>query len=215
MKIRKVTCRDKNDEFLFEETYDKNGNVITYKDCCFADRVFEYDEKGNKIHEIDHSFGFETWYKYDEQGRLIYGKCSDGEEYFTTYYENGKVANRKYVTWLDETYDYDLYGNLVHSESKGFERWYEYDEKGNEIHRRDSKGYESWIDYDENGNKIHVKDSEGNETWWDYNENDKPIHSKNSKGEEEWCFYDEEGLIICSGNNYNEKRFYEYEYFDE
>ncbi len=45
--------------------------------------------------------------------------------------------------------------------SNGTEMWYEYNEKGNVIHRKHSNGSEAW--YDENGDMIYYKYSNGYE----------------------------------------------------
>jgi len=74
----------------------------------------------------------------------------------------------------------------------GLEMWYEYDEKGNEIHRKDSDGYEMRYRYDEKGNMIHCKTSSGYEAWFEYDERGNLIHWKDSDGFEEW--YD--GVVV-------------------
>ena len=43
---------------------------------------------------------------------------------------------------------------IYRKSENGFERWYEYDEKGNTIHYKDSNSHEYWREYDENGNMI-------------------------------------------------------------
>ena len=96
-----------------------------------------------------------------------------------------------------EIYDYDISPKFVEKYGKdgaliyyknfisNYSRSYEYDENGNEIHRKDSTGYEQWYDYDENGNEIHWKDSDGNEKSSEYDENGNKIHYKDSDGCEE------------------------------
>lgn len=37
------------------------------------------------------------------------------------------------------------------------------------IYYKDSKGFEYWKDYDEKGNGVHYKDSDGDEYWYDEN----------------------------------------------
>lgn len=43
------------------------------------------------------------------------------------------------------------------SNCKIFEEWYEYDEKGNQIHQKNTDEDESWFEYDEKGNIIYKK----------------------------------------------------------
>jgi len=47
----------------------------------------------------------------------------------------------------------------------GFEIWYDFNEKGNMIHRKWSDGDEVW--YNEKGNMIHRKYTGGYEEWFD------------------------------------------------
>ena len=60
----------------------------------------------------------------------------------------------------------------------------EYDERGNEIHRKDSDGNESWCEYeyDDHGNQIHQKSSYGNESWHEYE------YWENGKIKKEICY---------------------------
>jgi len=79
-----------------------------------------------------------------------------------------RFGYRKWSSGLEVWYEYDEKGNLIHRKnSRGYEVWYEYDEKGNKIHYKDSDGYEYWCEYDEKGNMIHCKDSDGREAWYD------------------------------------------------
>jgi len=64
----------------------------------------------------------------------------------------------------------------------GYEGWYEYDEKGNIIHRKYSDGFEEWFEYDEKDGVIHRKYSSGYEIWYD-GEEWKNVKPKNWKYE--------------------------------
>ena len=66
---------------------------------------------------------------------------------------------------------YDDNGRLVRLTIKEKEYWYEYDDKGNEIHYKDSKGYEEWNEYDDKGDMIRYKNSNGYEWWNEYDDN--------------------------------------------
>jgi len=80
-----------------------------------------------------------------------------------------------------------------YKDSDGYEIWFKYDEKGNEIHCKYSGGYEEWYEYDEKGNMIHWKDSSGYEVWYEYDKKGNMIYRKDSDGFEEWYEYDEKG----------------------
>ena len=51
----------------------------------------------------------------------------------------------------------------------GDETWYDYDEKGNMIHRKLLGDCEIWYDYDKKGNCIHAKTNDGAEYWYGEN----------------------------------------------
>lgn len=59
--------------------------------------------------------------------------------------------------------EYDEKGKLIYRKSDGREEWYEYNEKGNEIHYKTSGRYEKWCEYDENGHLTRLKTSSGRE----------------------------------------------------
>ena len=86
--------------------------------------------------EID-EFGNEYW--YNENGKLIHGKWSNGDE-----------------VW----YEYDKKGNLIHEKyPNGDEFWYNENEKI--IHKKCPNGTEYW--FDKKGNKI--TEAEFNKIW--------------------------------------------------
>ena len=65
-------------------TKDKEETTIK-KFKCNNDykELYEYDDKGNKIH-YKNSNGFEVWWKYNDKGYLIHIKKSKSR-----YYKNG------------------------------------------------------------------------------------------------------------------------------
>ena len=71
-------------EKVFEEIkhIDEYGNEYWY----------EYDSKGNLIHE-KWSSDYEKWYEYDINGKMIHFKDSDGVEgwYEYEYYQNKQI----------------------------------------------------------------------------------------------------------------------------
>ena len=106
--------------------YDKNGNLIHWKDSDGDEEWHEYDKNGNEIYSKN-SDGDEEWYEYNENGNKIYWKNSDG-----------------YEAW----YEYDKNGNEIYwKNSYGDEAWYEYDKNGNLIHMKNSDGDEDWYEY--------------------------------------------------------------------
>ena len=72
-------------------TYEiENGKKVKVK--TYADgRVYNYDEKGNKIYYKD-SFGSERWDEYDANGYMIHEWANDGYEWFSEDYEQRRAC---------------------------------------------------------------------------------------------------------------------------
>ncbi len=49
-----------------------------------------------------------------------------------------------------------------------YERWSEYDAKGNKIHYKDCDGDEYWHEYDSKGNRVYSRDQDGYEKLYEY-----------------------------------------------
>lgn len=126
-----VTC---DDEIVFIEKYDKNGNLISDDWCDGMKWEYAYDDKGNKTQELfyfENQLESKTEYTYDENGNptVITERDADGNvigKTICTYDENGNLIEEKeqgeYSNyWVKYTYDSN--GNLVEEVSL--------DEKGN------------------------------------------------------------------------------------
>jgi len=84
--------------------------------------------------------------KRDERGNVIYGRDSDGFEYWYEYDENNNVTHFRDSGDYEEWCEYDENTHLTYHHfrnSDGYECWYEYDAKGNRTHFRDNNG-DSW-----------------------------------------------------------------------
>jgi len=77
--------------------------------------ITEYDKDGNIIHYKD-SDGFEYWNKYDKNNNLIYHKDSDGDEYWNEYKNNNLIYHKTsggYESWY-EYKNNKVINHLVH-----------------------------------------------------------------------------------------------------
>lgn len=218
--------------------YNENGLVICEKDCNGNEALFEYDNKGNLITETHYGEqNFQYEYKYDDKGNCIYSKNNKGEESYREFKYNddgkkiyeknqfGKVTIYKYNDrglLISEHYDdgtsclyqYDDDDRIVYINNAGWERWYVFDESGNEVYCKTKndplyshsfiplsslfsslfsskplKGpgdSESWSKYDKNGNLIYCINSDGNEHFYKYDSNGNLIYYKNHKGKEKY-----------------------------
>ncbi len=84
--------------------YDKNNNLIYYKNTSGFERWYKYDENNNEVYYRS-SGSFEEWRKYDEENRILYYKNFD------------KIEDDKKEKW----YKYDKYGQVSITEQE-FER---------------------------------------------------------------------------------------------
>jgi len=108
-----------------EEWFDSDGNLIHIKR---SDGTEQWWEGHRTIRKKDYH-GVETWYEYDDRGKVIYEKHSS--------------AFGVFETWMER----DSNGNLIHWwDSAGREVWYEHYENGNLRHYKNSYGHEAWYD---------------------------------------------------------------------
>ena len=100
--------------------YDKNGNLIYWKDDLTGYEVWNTcDEKGNFIYQTN-SDGNEWWYKFDENCNEVYSKFSS-----------------KFLDISEHWGEYDKNNNLIYKKYKKtslvMEYWYKYDELGRKV----------------------------------------------------------------------------------
>ena len=69
--------------------YDKNSNLIYYKDSYGFESWQEYDKNNNEIY-FKNTNGIKVWYEYDENNNVIHYKDSTGFENWRKYDENNK-----------------------------------------------------------------------------------------------------------------------------
>ena len=67
--------------------FDKNNNLIYYKDSFSHEVWKKYDENSNQIY-FKNSFGYEQWKEYDENNNRIHYKDSNGYELWYKRDEN-------------------------------------------------------------------------------------------------------------------------------
>ena len=130
--------KENTDISIIYETY-KNGSQSLF----WID--FSKDGWNKKNYLMDIIFG-ETFYWYDEEGRIGHGKDLK-DEWWNTY-QNGKLIYRKAQSG-DTYFDYDEKGNIILEKRKYDDRWY-IDE-----YKYDNKNRLIWsfikeIDIDEN-----------------------------------------------------------------
>ena len=134
---------------------------------------------------------------------LIYGAIyeynSEGKEIHSI-----SIKPNYYEKWRE----YDSKGNEIYSKTYigglgTIEEWYEYDSKGNRINLISSINQNEWYEYNSDGKMIHKKKSDGTNEWYDYNDKGQKIHAKLSSTEDESYEYDLEGNLSCTKEYYN------------
>lgn len=173
----------------------EEGNISFFKDSNGGEYIFEFNDNGKPIYIKNPNK--EEYFEYDELERLIHYKNNT----------NGREIWR----------DYDEEGNLCHIvNSEGFEAWYKGDDNytihintknSKEIHTFENgiksincifkDGTETLNVYNKEGNITYHKDSSGIEYWKEYDRSDNLIHYMESKDgtpiHEEYFKYNEEG----------------------
>ena len=156
----------------------------------------------------------------DKDGKKLFSKDSDGNEEIFKYDQDGKLV---YTAISDEKslkdqkwYEYDDKGNEIIVRGNWEKTTKEYDEKGQLINTRHTFGQEERYNYDEEGNLIHSSFTNDGYTWGDkwYDQHGKIIRIKNSEVADEYGFtheYDEQGRLICTTDSYGNKETWEYD----
>jgi len=96
----------------------------------------------------------------------------------------------------EEWYKYE-HNKTYSKDSKGVERWTEFDEIGKLIHMKNSIGFEKWVEYDENGECISLKQADGVFYKNTFNKEKNILHYVDFEGLEYWektYYYDLESI---------------------
>ncbi len=172
----------------FEHDLDNNREVVTNNQGFQS--VFEYDDRGNVIVEIDEE-GNTTQRTYDEEDRLLTERNALGLVTEFTYDSGGNIASVKDPGGNTTSYTYDAMGNqlttvdplgratawtysptgnlLSTRNPLGHETTFAYDATGNLTERTDAMGNTTTSTYDNRGNRTRIVDALGNETSFTYN----------------------------------------------
>ena len=198
---RKVARTEYDDAGRVTAIIDADGNRIEYthnlgtrqevvKDRRGHTTVFEYDEKGNVVKEVD-PYGKETRYTYDSRGNKLSEITPLGKKTFR-YDENNNV--------LEET------------DELGHSTFYTYNSKNQMLTTTDAMNRTYTTVYDENGRVHKTFDPLGNKTENQYDENGNLISTTNAKGFVTYYQYDRYGNMIAEINDSHQKTNYVYDH---
>lgn len=186
--------------------YNQFGKSTHYKEKS-KEGIFEewgeYNEAGLLTHLKD-SEGYEEWWTYDSENRLL--RREDAERYLVVneYWENGNIRKSYRRIWSREEVrtSYNEMGLPVHSWSTdGTEEFWEYNPMGKETYHSVFSRKEFWKEYDKFGNLTHIKNSAGYEEWREHDSAGNPVHVRNNNGLEEWKDYNDSNQLVSYRNN--------------
>ncbi len=165
--------------------YNKQGQCINSKRLDDREYICKYNDKGQKIYTKDFN-GKEKWRIYSENGEL-WPNVDDSS--IEQQFEYGIKGNVSKITRSDGSYIIYLYDidKLIYSRNNNnFKKWYFHNNDGNLIQVTDSIGFSKYMDYDEKGNKIHqvINNLYTLEEWWEYDDRNNPTKYTNSDGVE-------------------------------
>ena len=86
-------------------------------------------------------------------------ECLFGFHNYSDELTKDKDGFKIYLCTICKRHGHFKYGN-------GYERWYNYDNKGNAIYTKDNYGYEEWHNYDNKGNLIYYRYSNEIKEWF-------------------------------------------------
>ncbi len=179
------TYGDHNDTYLYERTFDDNGNMIleyntdTYswggeEEYSYSKHIWEYDENGNLIFdsyrygdsEDDLTAGIDCDYEneLDDKGRVIKEVCKRKAVGDSLFEDGVDVTEHAY-----DDFDREILYKSTDSDGSVYISESEYDEKGNKTKRTVTRDGEvsvtTWqYEYDENGNFIKVIEDDSDYT---------------------------------------------------
>jgi len=158
--------------------YDKNDNLVYFKDESEHEIWSEYDQNNREIHTWNNK-GYDCVKEYNQAGILIRLIDNDGEQRFN---DKGSITYIKDFTGTQYWREYDK----IHSkDSNGNEEWREYYDCGKRL--RSIKGNIYGKNYEEKFNPeglvTYKKMTDGSEEWFEYNDRGDTVGYRDSTGE--------------------------------
>lgn len=170
------------------EKYNRNGNNTKNKES------YSYNKRGDMISYKDaDSKGYTL--TYDANGNILTKKIGSSSETYT-YDQDGNTISETDGNGNKIVYEYDDMGRIVKETSgRNSVRLYTYDAMGQLLSMTDGEGHKTTYLYDDQGNLIKEIDPNGSETAYEYNENDQLTIVTNALGEKETRRYNNMGQL--------------------
>lgn len=213
-KITEVYYSFKNKkELQVRYTYDEYGNLTHVWDIHKKAIVFEFDDQNRVIRRTNRN-GMSYHWKYDEKGRVLHTKGSEGfMEGFLNYNDEEGYTEVIYPRQNNKTeryyYDEDF---LIYKQvdGEGGETWYDYTVHNELKMTGTPEGRVYGYTYDEFGNIKTFHTPDGEEYQYQYNEFGQVIARFSPAGTSETWNYDEEGRLLSYTDPTEETVTYQY-----
>ena len=224
------------DENSVENNEANKGKVIRSLDSYGEETIDEYDDNGILIHHKDNyeeswwngkrqlvhikQWGWEVFYEYDDEGRLIREFYPEGYEITYEYNPEGLLIEEKDNEGHRIIYSYvngkqasktcfNPYGQIVYKKTQYDEYWTGYDDKGQVIYEVFEDGGEQRR-YNSKGNEVFNL-SYSSHYFTFYDSKDRVIYIADSNHHNRGCVYDDKGQLRYDIMNGSFKSIEDYE----
>lgn len=176
------------------KTYDKYGNISSYKDKNGNITSYQYDAMGNLL-KVTNAFKECIEISY-ENNRPILIKNPNDSEINLNYDENGNLIESTNPLNIKSTFAYNAFGlaeKIINADKS--EITFEYDNKGNVTKIQDELGAITEYQYDELNRVIAIKNPKGNSTEFKYDVKNNITKVINQLGQTREYFYTKNGKL--------------------
>ncbi|NGX60198.1 MAG: putative deoxyribonuclease RhsB [Chlamydiae bacterium] len=199
VKVKTTYGSDGLTHYTTKTQYNGKGQIIEEENALGHRTKCAYDENGNKIKELT-PLGLNITYSYDTCNRLTAKTETDGQQTYTTCYEDFDAHDnpRKIVSSLGGVtcHTYDVFGYLIRTkDSIGAITHYEYDVLGHQISVTDPKGRTTTTTYNTRGAPLQILHPDSAQETFTYNPDQTKASYTDPNGTKTLYFYDDFGHI--------------------
>ncbi|MCS7468222.1 putative Ig domain-containing protein [Stieleria sp. ICT_E10.1] len=162
--------------------YDSDGRLIKMVDADGKEISLTHDP-ANQLETVTNQLGFPTVFEYDDLGNVIREVDAEGGVTLSQYGDSRNPTLETAITRvladgteLTTTYAYDARGNVTsETDPAGNVTWSTYDPFGNVLTSTDPLGNTSTHRYDARGNLLSIVDADGSATTFSYDSSGNPL----------------------------------------
>lgn len=187
LEEKTISHASRDSDNLKTYIYDDSGRITYEKEGTYAPEItYEY---GNKECVKRYSGKFDSYWQYDDEGRLIY-EYHSGIQSRLYYDETGNLIREEYGKADNaDFYEYDKFGHLICKKGKSGDKYaWDYDEEGRLIGDYKENGFGTVsheYSYDAQGRRIKWLEKDWNDTIkieeYEYDDKDRIVSVQGSK----------------------------------